>query len=144
MFHKLPHPNTSFRKQRGSGIMMAVFIILFFTAMAAAIVKLQTASSDSVVVEVYSARALMAANSAAGAKLSEIFPISGAGSCSNTPNLGFSGAGLENCSAAITCNSITDPASGITIYRVQSSGSCLFDNDTRSTARTVMIEARGI
>lgn len=128
---------------------MAVFIILFFTAMAAAIVKVQTSSSDAVVVEVYSARALNVANSGAGLKIEGIFSNSlVTGNCGdlnhNTPSetWTFSGNGLANCSAGLSC--VTKTSGTMTVYSIQSIGSCTFDDGSRTTSRTVMMQAKDL
>ncbi len=134
----------SLRCQRGSGIMMAVFIILFFTAMAAAIVKVQTTAGDAIVVEVYSARALNAANSGAGRVLEDVITnlTTNCSTTTTTVNLTFSNSGLENCGAVVECTNFTN--SGIRIYRIQSTGSCEFDQGPRITSRTVIIEAKDL
>lgn len=141
MFHSKLGNSQPLSQQRGSGIMMAVFIILFFTAMAAAIVKLQTTAGDAVVVEVYSARALNAANSGAGSTIEDILFVSGAAACVAS-NPSFSGNGLQSCQADVQCTTLSDPSSGIEIYRVQSTGRCSFDNDTRTASRTVVVEVK--
>lgn len=130
-------------RQRGSALVIAVFIIVVMLALVLALARLLTSSSQSVVYEVQGNRSLFAAQSGLELALVQLFPLdSSTTSCvAISTSLTFSGAGLQGCSASLSCTAFADAsAGGSTLYRLSSTGSCSAgEYDTR---RTVQIEVR--
>lgn len=133
-------PNAN--KQRGSALVVAVFIIVVMLALVLSLSRLLISSSESVVYEVQGTRTLFAAQSGLELALSQLFPLGGSAACAAVAaNQSFSGAALQSCSATISCTAYTDPTPGATtVYRLSSSAICSAGSfDTR---RTVQIEVR--
>lgn len=130
-------------RQRGSALVIAVFIIVVMLGLVLALARLLTTSSQSVVYEVQGNRSLFAAQSALELALVQLFPLdSSTTSCAAiSTSHTFSGAGLQGCSASLSCAAFADSsAGGTTLYRLSSTGSCSAgEYDTR---RTVQIEVR--
>ncbi len=129
--------------QRGSALVIAVFIIVVALALALSLARLLTSGSQSVVYEVQGTRTLFAAQSALELSLPQLFPLNGATtSCAAlTLEHNFSGDGLAGCSATVSCSRYTDPTPGAApLYRLNSNARCVAaDFETR---RTVQIEVR--
>jgi|TARA_B110000240_G_scaffold195005_1_gene243708 MSHA biogenesis protein MshP len=124
------HANFSRVKQKGSMLMIALFVIIVFALLGLTLTKLLSSSTDAIIHEVYGQRALNAANAGIEQALSSVFPLSpGTSSCIAAPALpvAFNGniKGLENCSYVAGCQTInvTDNAT-YTYYRFESTGSC--------------------
>lgn len=129
------------RSQRGSMLLIAVFIITVMSLLGLAIVQMLSDTSRSVVYEVYGARAFNAANSGAQRTLQKLFPVSGAGSCLATDSLDLSTQiAFSGCSVTMTCQSFTVTESGYTHYRVESLADCTGGEFT--TQRKIAVEAR--
>lgn len=129
----------NYQKQRGSALVIAIFVILVMLALAVGLSRLLISSSETIVFEVQGTRALFAAQSSLEIALSDVL-YSGTSSCpfTNTP-VAFSAAGLDNCNATISCSSYA--VEGVTIYRLESTGQCAAAHDAM-TSRTVAIEVR--
>ncbi|MEQ8857040.1 MAG: hypothetical protein RIC56_00195 [Pseudomonadales bacterium] len=119
MFPRLPSGTPS--RQRGIGLIAAIFLIVVVVGLVAAITNLVRASSDAFAQDVVSHRAFLAAESGAQLGLNRVFAPSGAGACGNwTWNL--TPAGLEACSAAVVCRS--EVVAGTPHYTIESDGRC--------------------
>lgn len=130
-------------KQRGSALVIAVFIIVVVLALVLSLARLLTSGSQSVVYEVQGTRTLFAAQSALELSLPQLFPLNGATtSCAAlTLEHNFSGDGLVGCSATISCSRYTDPTPGAApLYRLSSNARCVAAEF--ETRRTVQIEVR--
>ena len=138
-----PNPmQCKFKHQRGSMLVISLFVIIVMALLGLTMLRLLTASADAVVHEVYGARALLAAQSTLELTLKDAFPLTqdGASVCSTQTKTYANVAGLENCSAVASC-SVTTGFVGETIqyYSFQSIGICSAGKVTAS--RTVAVDA---
>jgi len=135
-----PYPHT----QRGSMLVISLFIIVIMAILGLSMIKLLSASAQSVVYEVYGQRALNAARSGMEQSLAAAFPISGPGDaqCNTKTEDDFAAtAGLNNCSYTSSCQLIpvTDRDHSYRYYRVSSTGTCTAGNVVVS--RSVSVDA---
>lgn len=118
---------TSKTAQRGSMLVIALFVIIVLGLLGLAMTRLLSAASDTVVYEVLGQRALNAARSGINCALAEEF---GAG-CTQTIDYEFEGiAGLESCSYFVTpvSKTIEDGAKRFTFWTYTSKGQCIAGN----------------
>lgn len=130
-------------KQRGSALVIAVFIIIVMLALTLSLAQLLRSGSETVVYEVQGSRSLFAAQSALELSLTELFPLDAVTSdCSGlTLNYTFAGNALDSCSASISCRAYTDSSSAeATLFQLVSTANC-YAGDI-ATQRTVQIEVR--
>jgi len=137
--------NQTKSKQKGSAIVIAIFVIVVMALLGAALVKILSSSAESVAYEVIGTRAYAAAQTGAQWQLLEVFPhnTNAATACKNIivePNLS-NVQGLEFCQASVSCND-GGVFKGTTYYVITSVGQCSFGGVI--TSRTVMIEARSL
>ncbi len=135
---------TSRKNQQGFSVIMAVFVIVVLGALAAAMIKFLSAGAETVAREIISARALMAAESGAQAKLNEIFPpgqATAVGACDPVNPSIYNLNALEGCSnprAVVACTPIyVDP---VNYFTITSTGNCGPLNDR--AARVVEVQAK--
>ena len=143
--------NLGASKQKGSALVIAVFVILVMFLLAGTLIRMLEDGDESVNVEVWGARALFSANSAADAELAKLFPLSGAvGVCTaNSTWTPPNEVGFHGCRVSVTCNAIT--VDGVTQYQILSNavcetGDCAGDAATTNCLRVnrqVEVEARG-
>lgn len=148
------------KRQRGSSLAIAVFVIIVMSLLTTAITNTISSSSDQVVQEVLGTRALLAAESANEITLTQVFPIDDdANSCADADvvvgrryfnNI----TGLENCLAVTSCSDNTIDSE--TYYLVESTGVCkgalandVTDETCNNTdevcvSRSVEVEARTV
>lgn len=135
-----PKPHT----QRGSALVVAVFIIIVMLALVLSLSRLLISSSESVVYEVQGTRALFAAQSGLELSLTKLFPIDllEVAECLETRNVDFKDVnGLNGCAGTINCGSYTTSEPNPTVlYRLTSTASCEAGGFVAS--RTVQIEVR--
>lgn len=118
---------TQLRNSRGFSIIMALFILVVLSMLAAAMISIMAAGADSVAREVLSARALMAAESGAQRNLNEIFTPGAAvnvAACQPTRVYGgFAGlTGCSNVAVVVNCSSVT--VDSIDYFTLISEGRC--------------------
>ncbi|MBD1389868.1 hypothetical protein IC617_10550 [Neiella sp. HB171785] len=140
-------------KQRGASLMVALFLLVILSMLAARLINVISDSSRSVAVEVYGTRALMAAQSGADLALVKLFPLNngfGAG-CAAVPandNGEFAeNAGLLRCSATIQCQQQALPdAVGSVLYTITVTGFCAGGSGEEAirAERVIELEARGV
>ncbi|MCG9695488.1 MSHA biogenesis protein MshP [Shewanella sp. Isolate11] len=114
------------RHQRGSALVVGVFIITVMFLMAAALVNILRDADEQVNLEVLGTRAFAAANSGAEVALARLFPLSGlaadsvclASSSWTPPDI----VGFRGCSVNLTCSSTT--FAGETLYAISSEATC--------------------
>ncbi|HBY85826.1 MAG TPA: type II secretory pathway component, partial [Colwellia sp.] len=75
MFHKFSIKLRTSNEQRGSALVLALFIIVVTTLLGAALVRMISANSETIAYEVIGTRAYQAAQAGAQRKLSELFPL---------------------------------------------------------------------
>lgn len=126
MFLKKLSSQQFIKKQRGSSLAIAVFIIVVMAMLASAISKAISASSEQSVYEVLGTRALFAAEAANERALALIFPLSGAAlACAPTSEqIYFTVSGLSQCTARYTCTESDPDAIGVSYYSVAATGVC--------------------
>lgn len=142
----------SMAAQRGSALMMAVFIMVVLMLLGTTLMQLLSSGNEAIAQEVLGTRALAAANSGAQAHLQKLFPLNGAAlQCSNAPQeYDFDGIpGLYQCKAVATCdNYVTHDT--VNYYRITSTGGCgsgemaTDSNSIVLSSRTVQVEARDL
>ncbi|WP_323951993.1 MSHA biogenesis protein MshP [Aeromonas caviae] len=123
-------PDTPYmvRSQRGSAILIALFVIVIMALLAAAMGRFLVDSSEKHTVEVRGVRALMAAQSGLEVALYRLYPNGQwqGQQCAASTSLSFTDAGLTGCRAIVTCNKVSVSAAGGTQtgYRFSSEGRC--------------------
>lgn len=132
-------------QQRGNMIVMALFVIVVVSLLAATLINIISASSSSTIHQVYGLRAQQAAKSGIQELLSRSFPTDGSSViCNTTANSGASFSninGLRNCSYEARCTTQTISFSNVDhqYYKFSSTGSCLIDDNVVS--RTLSVDA---
>lgn len=135
---------SSTHRQRGSALVVAIFVIVVLGLLVSVLSQLLRTSSDSTVVEVYGNRAFMAAQSGLQVAMSELFPLNNnIADCSevNSTTVNYSGGGLSQCRSDVVCDSF-NYSGGDTHYRLESTGTCEAGNTI--TTRKVAIETRTV
>jgi len=133
-------------RQRGFGLPLAVFIITVLALIGAAMVALTRTGQESVASEIQSTRAFYAAESGAQIALTYVLPLAGgsigvAGCNALAINPAFTTAGLEGCTASVTCSGQT--VNGDEYYTLTSEGECRFGASGNTARRRIEIMARG-
>lgn len=133
----------NYQAQRGSALVIAVFVIVVMLALALSMARLLSSSSETVVYEVQGTRALFAAQSRLEIALPQLFPLDGAGisecPAGLTGPIDFDGvSGLQGCTAELTCTAY--PAGGEPLFQLSSTANCSAGDFV--TSRTVQIEVR--
>lgn len=123
-----PDTPSMVRSQRGSAILIALFVIVIMALLAAAMGRFLVDSSEKHTVEVRGVRALMAAQSGLEIALYRLYPNGQwqGQQCAASTSLSFTDAGLTGCQAIVTCNKVPVSAAGGTQtgYRFSSEGRC--------------------
>jgi MSHA biogenesis protein MshP len=130
IFTQNPLQRASLAKQKGSMLVIALFVIIVFALLGLTMTRLLSSSSDAIIHEVYGLRAFNAARTGIEQAISAAFPLS-----PNTPSCDAAPVtpvdfhpnikGLENCSYVVGCQSITvTDGATYTYYRFESTGSC--------------------
>ncbi|MEH6557963.1 MAG: hypothetical protein V7459_01155 [Oceanicoccus sp.] len=135
-------------KQQGISIVLAIFVLVILSLLAAAMFNIMAAGADSVAREVVSTRALFAADSGAQRQLNAIFPPGGVAvtaSCSNaegTPRTNtFTMGGLVGCNdVVVVCEYVSIDT--INYFSITSTGQCGPAGD--GALRVVGVQAKGV
>ncbi|MCG9713096.1 MSHA biogenesis protein MshP [Shewanella insulae] len=137
--------------QRGSALVIGIFIITVMFLMAAALINIVSDADEGVNLEVLATRAFAAANSGADAALAQLFPLSGtvvgcaSVSASWTPP---DVVGFHGCSVVLSCNETTvgTGSDSVTQYLIGSEATCAVGNCDGDAClrvnRKVEVEAR--
>ena len=129
--------------QRGSALVIAVFIIVVMLMLALSLLGLLRSSSETVVYEVQGSRTLFAAQSALELALTELFPLNaGTQNCAAlTPEHSFTGTTASQCTVSIRCKAY-QPAAGeaAALFQLTSTAQCQVGEV--QTRRTVLLEVR--
>tara|TARA_R110000744_G_scaffold76431_8_gene151467 strand:- start:595 stop:1080 length:486 start_codon:yes stop_codon:yes gene_type:complete len=134
-------------RQKGSALVIAIFIIIVLSALGAALVNMLDSSQEGVAYEVLGTRAYTAAQSGLQWQLAEVFPLSShAAICksqadinSRTPAF-LNVKGLAQCTVSVTCNDFE--LDSVRYYSITSTGQCNLDGEV--TSRRVAVEARSL
>ncbi|GHY91480.1 hypothetical protein VCSRO75_2980 [Vibrio cholerae] len=119
--------STTHRKQQGNALILVVFIIVVVGFVALVANRNQARSSQQLVSMVLGTRAEMAARSALNIELSRFYQSNkSAGSCYTTSpqSMDFSGEGLAQCEATVSCLSLGALDNGQTVYQLSATGRC--------------------
>lgn len=146
----MPHNRHAFKKQQGSGIVVAIFVIVIISLLGASLVSLQRDNAQSANYDVYAARAYLSAYSAGEVALSTLFPLGNAEAtptnCSESSPTNIAvdlgdDTGFHGCSASYQCQTINpSSSSGLpTRYKVVSTAVC--QNAQIITRRQLTLEA---
>lgn len=136
------------KKQSGSAIIIAIFVIIIISLLGAALVSLQRDSAKSTSYEVYAARAYLSAYSAGEVALANLFPLGvtdpdesncSAASPAEIPVSLANGAGFHGCSVNYTCLIIAGASNLPTRYKIDSTAVC--KNSQTVTRRKITVEA---
>lgn len=146
-----------YKKQKGSSLILAVFIIVVFAILSISITKTISSSTDQNVNEILGTRALLSADSATELTLLQLFPHNGAAyNCIANQRLYFEVTGLESCTAVVSCQESnignTDyfdiVSTGVCKSKLAGSAAAPDSSDTVCAAfetcvsRTIEVEAR--
>lgn len=122
---------SSYPQQQGSMLVIAIFIIVVISLLAASLSRILSSTADSVANEVYSAKAYYASDSGMEFGIYKVLTSSSLPSseCATFPNSGSfnfaigSEVGLENCQVAISCQIIPIDVNNKQYY-LTSTGTC--------------------
>lgn len=149
------------RAQRGSALMMGVFILVVMTLLGTAMLRILTSSNETIAFEVVGTRAYSAAQIGLQWRLQQIFtlgpttyhcdstlvadsPDDHASTDTSLPPVSFTigdAPGLQNCKvSALSCEDFK--VDGVTYYTVKSTGQCSLAGEV--TTRTVEVQARSL
>jgi MSHA biogenesis protein MshP len=156
MFHDNPTLLANFpckvqgnKKQRGSALVIAIFVIIVMSLLGAALVKIMTSSQENVAYEVLGTRAYLAAQSGAQWQLAQLFPVgltsttlNRCNDVSQRPPIIDHIPGLKNCKivSPVTCDDFLHL--NVVYYTIRSVGECNIDGEF--TSRIIEIEARSL
>jgi len=144
MFLKLSMRTTKTHQQKGSALVLALFIMVIMTLLGTVLVRMISSNAETIAYEVIGTRAYQAAQAGAQRKLSEVFPLLPAsGVCTAASQYDFfSIEGLNYCKAiAVGC--VADATvDGVTYYTITSTGQC--DIAGVFTSRKIEIKARSL
>ena len=137
----------SVKKQSGSALVIAVFIILVIALLGSSLMSLQRDSAQGTSYEVYAARAYLAAYSAGEIALAQLFPLASAtestcAAVTSTPTLPSVNAGFYGCTVNVACTLTAASAGLATRYKVVSTAVC--ENSKIITRRQVTVEATNL
>jgi MSHA biogenesis protein MshP len=123
-------------KQRGIGLIAAIFLIVVVSSLAVGIASLVRSGAAGFVQDVIAYKAFLAADSGAQLSLNRVFAPQGTPNCSNRVYT-FDMPGLEGCRATVTCSAIT--VGGELQYDLESRGRC--GTGTDNAERRVAVRA---
>lgn len=118
------YPDLNIHNQRGAGLPIALFIITVLALLVLGMSQLQESSGASISLQIQSQRAFHAAES--GAQIAVRDVLEGSSCASMNSPVNFGAGALINCSATLTCESVTAAigGGGNTVYSLTSTGQC--------------------
>ena len=137
------------KHNRGSALVIAIFVIVVMSLLGMALVKMMDSSQQNVAFEVLGTRAFSAAQTGAQWQLAQLFPVglnsASANTCagvSQAPPPVHNAPGLQDCFIAspITCEDFLHD--GVRYYTITSVGQCQLDGEV--TSRIIEVEARSM
>ena len=132
------------KKERGSSLVIAIFILVVMSVLGAAMINMLRSNEQTYAYEVLGTRAYAAAQSGVQRKLQELFPLDEGtkiSECITKPPFFFTNhEGLNNCKATVSCSSKLHAESGIRYFTVSSNGQC--DINGEKTSRTIEVRAK--
>ncbi len=122
------------KKQQGWLMPMAAFIVVVMGLLAVGLSRIGTQSSFATVQEQVSIQAFFAAESTAQLAMNQLFyntssainRTTSTSACNsvNGNTLSFTAAGMNGCSATVSCTASIDGANTMTFYEIQSRARC--------------------
>jgi len=109
------------KRQRGLGLVGAIFIIVIISLMSVAMSRMLQSDSDTFSYEITGLKAFLAAESGAHLGLNRAIPPAGGGTCTGR-TFNFTDAALNRCSATVSC--VTQVVNTDTFYILTSVGQC--------------------
>ena len=131
------------KTQRGSSLVIAIFIITVMALLGATLLKMITTNEEDYAYEVLGTRAYNAAQTGVQRKLQQIFPLNTVSNIINCADVVFDLStidGLNQCSAIVTCTTITHDS--VNYFTVTSVGQCDINGET--TSRMVEVQAKSL
>lgn len=128
------------KRQQGSALMMAVFIIVVMSLLVAGLAAMLARQSGTVVYEVWGTRAYLAAESGLQGGLVKLYPMnnSGLAGCFTDFQQHFNAEGLAGCQAEVQCQYVPSSDDMPAVARVTSRASC--QGGRLTTSRTLSVE----
>ncbi len=145
MHHKTPPPS-AMKKQRGALLVISIFIMIVILLLALTLQRVLVNSQQTIVYEVYGAKAYHAAESGIEHNLTVLFPTAGSSQCnvSGVSRVFLGANGLSNCRYQTSCQS-TDyqyKQRTVSYYRIESLGSCQIGDIIVN--RRVLVDAKAV
>lgn len=147
MKYKFPmfrdRPTNKSKRQSGSALVIAIFVIVVMSLLGSALVRMISAEAETIAYEVLGTRAFQAAQTGLQRKLSELFPLSpAAGVCNVIPETFDLSTieGLKNCKVESAVCGADAIVNGVAYYTVRSEGQCEVAGII--TSRTLEVKAR--
>jgi MSHA biogenesis protein MshP len=110
------------QRQRGIGLMAAIFLIVVVAVLVVAITRMVRTSAEAFAQDVVTHRAFLAAESGAQLGLNRVFaPAGGVPACTSW-NWNLAQVGLSSCQAHVDCRS--EVVGGTPHYTLESNGRC--------------------
>lgn len=109
-------------RQRGIGLVAAIFLIVVVAGLVAAIGRMVRTNADVFAQDVVSQRAFLAAESGAELGLNRVFAPAGTPAC-GTWSWDLEAMGLSGCRAEVACRSAV--VDGTPLYTLESDGRCV-------------------
>lgn len=138
--------NKTPKQQQGASLVMAVFMIVIFSVLAAVMAKMISVSSENISYEVIGTRAYLAADTGNQWAQQQLFPIPASStSCADVntatiPNIS-NAQGLIGCEiVSVQCQEFTE--SSVTYFTLTTTGLCTAGNVTAN--RTLQVNARSL
>lgn len=134
-----------FKKQDGSMVIMALFLIVVVGLLAGTLISIVSASSNSTIYQVYGLRAQQAAQTGVQSLLQASFPVGAEPqSCNqtiNNPSSMSNVAGLESCAFSASCetDSLTFANVDYLYFKYTSTGTCVVNKSV--VTRTLSVDA---
>ena len=152
MFHnhsalnsKAKYSNKAMHKQKGNMIMMSLFLIIVVSLLAAMLIRIVSASSNSTIYQIYGLRAQQAAQAGVQNLLQYSFPADGSLQVCNqtisSPAALSSSSGLSSCLFSAVCETQSIQFANVDYlyFKYSSTGSCQVGDSIVS--RTVSVDA---
>lgn len=132
--------------QQGSFLIVAIFIILILSLIGLATLAVLNRGAESVVAEVYGARAYQAARSGSQIMLAQLFPLGQEGAATDactgavqSYDFNNNSPGLTACTARVTCRRTEFNEYSLQRFIVEATGSCQAGSQFYS--RSIIVEA---
>ena len=127
-------------QQKGSSLLIAIFIMVIVSLLGTALLKMISSSASTIAYQVMGTRALAAANTGAERRLNELFPLGDSltgqrcGETTIYDDTGGTTTGLSHCSITTQCMDFQQ--FDVIYYHIESTGTC------KLASRTIIVKAK--